>query len=123
MVAYKSIIKLIPDTLRNECFNIGIVLYCRETGYLQMRTDVSKIKLIKSQLYPNLDINLIDNAIRDVDDKFFNYKNTDKIMNICDIYNGMIQFEKFTSIITFSIEEEMKLLMDSYVHSEYWIKE
>lgn len=108
MDAYKSIIRLVPDGLRNEKFNIGIILESK--NYFKWEINLDKIYIIKKYLYPDLNIGLIKNAINDLEDILIR----ERIKNI-NIYNGLIRFTEFKGLLTDNLDDEFDELMTLYV--------
>ena len=40
-----AIIRLVPSVERGECFNVGVVLFCRQRGFLGVRIELDESRL------------------------------------------------------------------------------
>lgn len=49
-----AILRLVPHVERGERFNVGVVLFCRQRDFLDLRTEVDEARL--SALAPGLDL-------------------------------------------------------------------
>ncbi len=49
-----TILRLVPSIERGECVNVGVVLYCRQRGYLAARVHLDEARL--DALAPELDL-------------------------------------------------------------------
>lgn len=114
MIAYKSVILLVPDGLRNEIFNIGIILECED--HINWTVYLPKIHLIKKYFYPDLSLSLINNILNDLDELLKRLKTIGTVKDIYNIYNGIIRFTEFKGLITDDIEKEMSKLLNLYVN-------
>jgi hypothetical protein len=56
-----AVIRLVPRVERGECVNIGVVLLCRQCGYLGMRLAPDPARI--QALWPDVDIEVIDRQL------------------------------------------------------------
>jgi hypothetical protein len=52
-----AIVRVVPHVERGECVNAGVILFCRQLGFLAVRTELDEKRL--AALDPDLDPNLV----------------------------------------------------------------
>jgi hypothetical protein len=57
-----AIIRLVPQVEREEFLNVGVILYCRDLKFLQMKYRVDKNRI--TSLFPSADINDITDHLK-----------------------------------------------------------
>ena len=57
-----AIIRIVPRVERGEFINAGVILYCRDAGYLEMKYEINKEKIIA--IYKDADLGEIKSTLK-----------------------------------------------------------
>jgi hypothetical protein len=57
-----AVVRVVPKVEREEFLNVGIILYCRQSKFLQCRYKLDKARL--TSFCPSLDINEVEGHLR-----------------------------------------------------------
>ncbi|MFC8537893.1 DUF3037 domain-containing protein [Streptomyces sp. NPDC057249] len=60
-----ALLRVVPRVQRGECFNAGVVVYCRAKGFVAARTELDETKL--KALDPGADVTGVRAALRAVE--------------------------------------------------------
>ncbi|WP_330237936.1 DUF3037 domain-containing protein [Streptomyces sp. NBC_00525] len=60
-----ALLRVVPRVQRGECFNAGVVVYCRARGFVAARTALDEVKL--KALDPGADVTGVRAALRAVE--------------------------------------------------------
>ncbi|MER8101229.1 DUF3037 domain-containing protein [Kitasatospora sp. NPDC094016] len=60
-----AVIRAVPRVERGECVNVGVLLYCRQNGYLAARTHLDQARLLA--LDPVADVNGVRRALHGIE--------------------------------------------------------
>lgn len=60
-----AVIRAVPRVERGECINVGVVLYCRQDGYLGCRTHLDQARLLA--LDPLADVAGVRRSLRGIE--------------------------------------------------------
>lgn len=60
-----ALVRVVPRMERGECFNAGVIVYCRAYGYVAARTHLDEAKLLA--LDPGADVAGVRSALRGVE--------------------------------------------------------
>ncbi|WP_405935755.1 DUF3037 domain-containing protein [Streptomyces sp. NBC_00726] len=60
-----ALLRVVPRVQRGECFNAGVVVYCRAKGFVAARTELDEIKL--KALDPGADVTGVRAALHAVE--------------------------------------------------------
>lgn len=60
-----ALLRVVPRVQRGECFNAGVVVYCRAKGFVAARTELDETKL--RALDPGADVNGVRAALHAVE--------------------------------------------------------
>ena len=131
--AYYTIVKFIPDLMKNEPINIGLIIHSPEINYI--RTDFAENKTnFISRYNQDIDSKVVKHIINDIRQNFDNENfilrnhkmgsfDDDKLLyNISVSYANQLQFTKPKAIITQNLDVEFKRLFEDLIFKENVIK-
>lgn len=110
-----AIIRLIPNPIRGERINIGLVLHCSEEEFILCEFDHVKLKLI-TMLF-NIDMEFVNSIFLDLKDKFDNQNLKDiQLLNIIKKHHSnIIRLSSPKGLLTESLHTEFGKLFKEYV--------
>lgn len=131
--AYYTIVKFIPDLMRNEPINIGLIIHCPQEGYI--RTDfadrkASIISRYNEDIEPKVVQHIINDLMQNFDNESFilgDHKmgsfDDDKLLHqMSAAHSNQLQFTKPKGIITQDLDKEFDRLFEDLIFKEELVK-
>lgn len=123
------IIKFIPNIIKEEPINIGLILHSPDNLYIKSKFSLKKIELIQ-KFNEEVNINLVKNIMADLELEFNSenwiirnksYKEfNDNLLleKIYATYSNQLQFTQPRSVLTNNLEEEFEVIFSELVFKE-----
>lgn len=130
MTAYYSVVRLVPDLVKDEAVNIGVVLVCPSQKFGGCRFPVNYSKL--KNFFPDTDLNLLNYFIKDLKKKFIFQRQPSKygklyisrefsldyLEYMSNSFNYLFQFTEPRTTLTNDLQSELDDLFDQFVNEE-----
>lgn len=124
--AQYTVIKFVPDLIKNEPINIGLILQSTSENYL--RTQFSKKKIERIHKYnEEVDSSIIQLLIADIEGNYNNecwvsrgkpysdFKDSKLLNKLSASHGNQIQFDNPRGLVTESLDNEFNVLFDELV--------
>lgn len=125
-----SIIKYVPDVVKDESVNVGLMFHCWNEKFLMCKFSSPKINKIKS-LDPTADLDFIQSMIDDLEiqynimnrtlDKLIDnseYANPNFLQKMSKTHSNNLRFSEPKALIAANIESEIDRAFEQYVGVE-----
>ena len=107
--------RIVPDQVRNEAKNIGLVVYDPKAGECQVKV-TKNIGKLKTYAQPNLDVKSIQVAVNAIATGLAEAKNLGKVIDhLVSNYKFLVQFAGPYGALCEDPEEELEDLYDRFV--------
>jgi|SRR5690625_2632646 len=131
--AYYTIVRFIPDLVRNEPINIGLIIHSPQKQYIRTEFADKKVNII-SRYNEDIDPSVVKYVIRDIIEDFDNENyiirnhkmgsfDDDKLLHkISAAHSNQLQFTRPKGVITQDLDKEFERLFEELVFKEERIK-
>lgn len=130
LTAYYSVVRFVPDLIKNEAINLGVILVCpsQKFGGCRFPINFSRLK----NFFPDVDNSLVSHLIRDLKKKFIFQKQpslygtklissqfkVDYLEYLGKSFQYMFQFTEPRVTLTADLQSELDDLYDQFVNEE-----
>lgn len=131
--AFYTVIRFIPDLIKNEPINIGLLIHSPQEGYIRTEFSDKKANII-SKYNEDVDPSVVKYIIEDLSQDFDNknyilrnhkmgdFQDENLLLKIFAAHSNQLQFTKPKGIITQDLNEEFERLFEEIVFKEEVIK-
>ena len=121
-----SIVKIVPDPIKDESINVGVILHCPKMNYIDCMISREKLKHIKF-LYPDVNSKYLENILSDIEIKYsFNnvgiinleYSDISILNKKMASHTNQLRFSEPRGVLAENLDEELYNLFSQYVGAE-----
>ncbi|WP_130806532.1 DUF3037 domain-containing protein [Senegalia massiliensis] len=129
--AQYTVIRFIPDIIKNEPINIGLILHSPESKYIRTKFSKKKLKLLSrynedvnlrvvKKLTEDIEMNFNNENILIRDHLFGNFKDNKLLNKLSAAHSNQLRFTTPRGLITTDLELEFKKLFEDniYIYNE-----
>lgn len=127
--ALYTVIRFVPDLVKNEPINIGLMIHCPEEGYIRTEFADKKANIVSKyngDVDPAIVKSIIEDLIQNFDNanyllrnqKMGDFYDENLLFKIFAAHSNQLQFTKPKGIITQDLEEEFIRLFENIVFKE-----
>lgn len=122
-----TIIKFIPDLVKNEPINIGLILHCWNKCYIRSEISDEKTKLIE-KYNPKIPKDILQATIEDIKENFSSenwfyrensyedFKNQEYLNRYLSNYSNQLQFTSPSGVITDNLDKKFEELFSELIY-------
>lgn len=131
--AFYSIVKFIPNLVKEEPINIGLIIHSPESGYIKTEFSEEKANII-SRYNSDIDPLTVELIIKDIKENFDNEKYIfrnqkigtfydDKLLyNVFATHSNQLQITKPKALVTDNLEAEFERLFSELVYKDIRVR-